>query len=174
MKGRKELFEETDGEHLTMMKAYDLTPANNVYPVMEIKSDDHKIFRKIDEDGSVAYYHPLGGEARHIESYELSVFFNIIFERYESLALMLTEMEMWNSEARRFRVLLESLNSSTKQQTHALMEFLKDAIGYVEVDVVSHKDGFYRPGRIVGMNVLELSREFKVGRSQGKGYDCKI
>ncbi|MCK9391536.1 MAG: hypothetical protein M0Q01_08240 [Syntrophales bacterium] len=138
-----------------------MTPENNVHPVPPVKSDDLRILRKIEDDGSITYFHPIGN-ATKTESQELSMVFDCIFERIDTLVWLMTGLDDERSVDSRAGYLLEALNAHAKRQVHEVMEFMQDTIGYIAVDIVSPEgDGIYRSGRVVGLN-LEPSEKWKV------------
>ncbi|MCX5827607.1 MAG: hypothetical protein NTV58_06350 [Deltaproteobacteria bacterium] len=132
-----------------------MTPENNVHPVPPVKSDDYEILRKIEEDGSIAYYHPTGSTVK-TQTEELSMVLGKIFERMDTLACLMTSLDEYNGGPSVGNVgyLLEHLSACAKRQIHEITEFMYDSIGNIEVDIVSPEDdGIYRSGRVVGLNL---------------------
>jgi hypothetical protein len=129
------------------------------HPVRPVPSEDYEIRQFIEDDGSIAYQHPIGNSVKVMQE-DLPTFFQVVFDRMDTLIGLLDDEDYG-----RLGCLFDFLNAQAHRQIHEACEFLAASVGDITLDIVSRGDFTYRSGRVVGVN-LDRSRIVKA--KQGK------
>jgi hypothetical protein len=109
---------------------------------------NREIEREVQPDGSVLYFHPLGGGPENVYRTDL---FSALMEpinHFESLIDHLSDEEYGS-----FGEFGRLVANDAEQRFGELCHFLEEAIGDIRLDVMGRKSHPYRPGRILAAKV---------------------
>ncbi len=107
--------------------------------------EEMEIIREVEEDGTVVYRHPLGGD---VEIYEDSPYevYQLFLGRVSAVAGL-----MDNDTFGSYGFIFESLVQEGERQMEEMFKMINRTIGDIGVHVIRHNNCAYRSGRVVGV-----------------------
>lgn len=112
---------------------------------------DYEIVRRVQEDGSVLYYHPIAfsDDPEPVKGESLHDVVSTPIRRVKALVGLLDDDD-WS----RFGFVAETIIEEAERLYDEVFHFLDEVVGEIEIDVMGRNSVVYRTGRVLGARII--------------------
>jgi len=115
--------------------------------------NDHEIIKETQEDGTILFKHPVGGQVS-IDDIDLYSAVYGWLSKFQTLVNMLDD-----GDYGKFGTLFELILQNAESELKEIFSFIRQTIGHIQIETVARDSFPYRTGRVVSLSVKKLGEE---------------